>query len=1110
MTSVRELTRDLAVALDAAGRSEDALRTFRQALKEDGDVPETADLYDAIGAVCARVGDREQALDSYVLATIAQPSRGGSAERALAILDSADVAPGRTAELAAAVGGSAAAAQAHRLLGRLARRAGDVGGALTALYEARQLTGDDDRIGITSDLVNVLLDVGDAAGAKQEVRAFGDGLPEALVADVLLANGDLAGAREHAERAGEAGRAVALLTALGAGDSDSIEPAPPAGGVDVVAATVAVYLAQGNYDAARKVLAEAGSVDGTGADDFALMHAQVLLEGAGSLTETDPQHSGFADVDEARRVIHLLRGSAEAVVVPRWLRAQAHVRGSDDRFRYAWAEMLAGLVADEADVSDAIDACPRLATTLVQDAALDELRAARSSGAPEEVAAALEQAGRAVDGASDAERAWEWMTKAEATHSTLGRRLAVADLAWRTSYELDGQSAKDRIGRGLDVLDAEHGDFSADAGVDAAYTYGLLVARKAELAPLDTPLAEIERAAPAMLAAMMAEDDRYRALYAVDVLRLVGLHRSAWHAAQRCLELSSGEDPVPWYAAQAVLVAGANYMGEDVDPGPLLDGIENDPIPGAPPGFAGALRLHFALVSGVRTDIEAALATRPQEGSSGWQRWEWLVAMMLTEGVGPRRDDLRRLVEEPASGDQQSLDWDTRAEAWRLLGDLDQAAAEVAAAVEHGLTGRRAEAAINDLVRGAEDAEGRLTTLLAERHAPGELLGWLNVSGPLLVQVWPQSGAAVTRSYAVARARLAELRETPPPLEDEIGLVPGAAGPDEVSRVLLRLLEQEHSANPADVLAWAAALREVDAQAALGPALIAAAEGVEQRVGARLGLSSPAPDPAAQLVPNPIAVELGGLLVDHVDPSKPQGEGFIADQVEALRQDLFRERGVVVPGIRFRPGYIGDDEIVVQVQEVPVLRRRLPVDPATLRQDILATVRHGVVTYLARIVGPDAIDRLVEDWSEVDAALVGRVLTGPEARLRLTWIVQAALHEGLSVADWPSMLKAIEGDGGMAAPVPVLAAAVSSVLRSAQPPPAGEAKEVPEEVAAAFADGTAPAKAQHGLLVWLRDVATRGRPAYVVAPDDLRDTVAAFARTVSPSVTTYARSEVPR
>lgn len=1106
--SLRELTSDLARALDAAGRSEEALHTYRQARLEEGPTPGHAELYDALGNVSERLGDLADALDSYLLATIEDPARGTSAARALALLDDADVSPQRTLDLAAKAESPSTAAATHRLLGHVRRKAGDAEGGLAALRRARELADGPEESEIATDLVELLLDIGDAAGAEQELRSWDGVLPEDLVAEVLLAGGDFAGARARAARAGDLGRAVAMLAALGLGEADTIEVGQPTGATETVAAAVSVHLARAEYDDARKLLIEAEAVGVADSDDLALMRAQVLLEGAGG-HEGQAVPAAFADVDEARRVLELVGSGAGDLAVPRWLRRQADVRGYDDRFRYAWAELLAGLACDQASVRAAVEDCPRQTTSLVQDAALDELLARRAV-LPDEIASAWERAARAVDRAGHPARAWDHITQAEAAGSTPERRTALADLAWQTSYDLDRGRALDRLAHGMEVLGADSREFGPEAGTEAAYTHALLVSQKAQLAPLETPFAEIERAVPGVLAAMLAEDDRYRALYAANLLRMATLHKSAWYAARRCLDLAAEENGarVPSYAAEAGVIAEANYGGDPALLESLLEVLEKRPDDPSETDFLRAIRLHMALLNGDGWKVDRLLAESPPSGpTGGWERWDWLAALMLRDGVRSRSEELREIAKP-----EESPEWsiERTAAACRLLGDVASADAYTTQAAERGLRGRHEGPLLNDLVRGAPGAEEALAYLITSWQTPIDLLEWVNVSGPLLADAWPRVKTSVERLKTVARARLAELDDSPPPLEEELGLVPGAAGPHEVGKVLLRLLESERTASAVDVLAWADVLRGVAATGALKPALAAVADGVEQRVNARLGLDAPAPGPDTFLTPNPIAVELGAGIVDHVNPAKPEGEGFIADHVETMRRALRDERGVVVPGIRFRSAYVADNEIVVRIAELPVLRRRIQPEPSAVQRDVIEAVRDGISPYLARVVGLDAVQGLVAEWAEADADLVSRVLPDAAARVRLTWIIQAALHEGLSVADWRQLLDAVEQSGGTNRAMPTLVSAVTHALRAAQAPSEEETRQVPSEVVDAYADGADVTQAQHLLLRWLHDVVIVGRPVHLLAPDDLRDTVATLARTISPAAVTFARSEVSR
>jgi len=141
---------------------------------------------------------------------------------------------------------------------------------------------------------------------------------------------------------------------------------------------------------------------------------------------------------------------------------------------------------------------------------------------------------------------------------------------------------------------------------------------------------------------------------------------------------------------------------------------------------------------------------------------------------------------------------------------------------------------------------------------------------------------------------------------------------------------------------------------------------------------------------------------------------------------------------------------------------------------------------LARFLGLQEVSDLVDRWSSIeDPDEIAAVVPDLDARLALTWVLQATVDDGLSIAPWRDVLGAIRGAGGLGAPVRTLADAI----RARQPRELLEAPglprvRIPAEIERAVVDGMATAadrqglsgQARHQLMTWVRQHAAEHGP----------------------------------
>jgi tetratricopeptide (TPR) repeat protein len=357
-------------------------------------------------------------------------------------------------------------------------------------------------------------------------------------------------------------------------------------------------------------------------------------------------------------------------------------------------------------------------------------------------------------------------------------------------------------------------------------------------------------------------------------------------------------------------------------------------------------------------------------------------------------------------------------------------------------------------------------------------------------------------------------------------------------------------------------VQEDPSVSALSDAAAATRASLGFRLDEILGLTR---DESAQEIPvvTPIVVEVGDGLVPIVD-SNQDGGVFLYELIPAMRERILATTGVEVPGVRLRgnPG-LPMGGYNAQVDEVPVLAGSAVLDtsfavrpaeggapepggeltdfhPLTgepglwvLVEDTSRAGTDGLTTvqylihqiemvfraHLARYLGPQEVDGLVAEWSgEDDDGLVASVLPDAEARLRLTWVLQALVEDGVPITDWRSLLAAVRDAGGIMAPTRALVHGVRARLRDELPGPRTGKRVIPvpgEHEAALLGqpDGSAAAptsQPEHAFLRWLRETVAVSGPAVtlVTGSQDARELVSALAHAEHRLITTLAEDEL--
>jgi len=332
-----------------------------------------------------------------------------------------------------------------------------------------------------------------------------------------------------------------------------------------------------------------------------------------------------------------------------------------------------------------------------------------------------------------------------------------------------------------------------------------------------------------------------------------------------------------------------------------------------------------------------------------------------------------------------------------------------------------------------------------------------------------------------------------------------------------------------------------------------------RRLDEILGLSR---DASAGEVPIvvPVVVEIGDSLVPIVD-SRQDGGAFLYELIPAMRDRIRATTGVTVPGVRMRgnPG-LPMQGYCAQVDEVPVLTDSVDMDaslavlpfqaaappPAgeltdfhpltgepglwvlaprgdgrdgagdlTSVQYLVHRIELVIRAQLARYLGPEEVAALVNAWAEEDEELVSSVVPDADARLRLTWLLQGLVAEGVPLTDSHALLTTIREAGGIAAPTVALRRAVRGRLRHLLPGLQGGRAKVfvpAEHEEALLRPHAAGARAyeKHDVLRWLRRTLATSGPAItlVTRTQEGRELVSALARSEDRVIATLSQDEL--
>lgn len=333
------------------------------------------------------------------------------------------------------------------------------------------------------------------------------------------------------------------------------------------------------------------------------------------------------------------------------------------------------------------------------------------------------------------------------------------------------------------------------------------------------------------------------------------------------------------------------------------------------------------------------------------------------------------------------------------------------------------------------------------------------------------------------------------------------------------------------------------------------------RLGDLLGIRAGPPGDLDRIpVVTPFVMEIGDALVPYVD-RRQDGGLFLDTTIVEMRERVRRTTGVRVPGLRARGTTLGSpDSLVIQVDEVPVRSRAVPLDrPYLVRRSpggpppdgtgvtlvhpqtgevgiwfvdstagssdadqlnpaemLIFELEAVVLRHLVNYLGVQELAALLDE-AETEQELVSSRVSSPRDLARLTGVLQALVRDRVPIVDLRSILDAVEEAGGLEAPLPRLRRAARAAVRDHLPGtlPGEPVVAVPEEFAAALeAPGEdrpwAPARTRLPVRAWLREVVAERGPVVtlVTTGQTAREGLAALVRAEHPLVTPLAAEEV--
>ena len=158
----------------------------------------------------------------------------------------------------------------------------------------------------------------------------------------------------------------------------------------------------------------------------------------------------------------------------------------------------------------------------------------------------------------------------------------------------------------------------------------------------------------------------------------------------------------------------------------------------------------------------------------------------------------------------------------------------------------------------------------------------------------------------------------------------------------------------------------------------------------------------------PIFVELGDELATELHADGPQGLA-VERQVPAIRDRVFLELGVSVPGVRVRrSGSLGPRDFMVAVQEVPVSSGSIPPNAiATAAKLIGKHIHSAVIKRAPDFVGLQEVQSMLDQLERAYPALVRNVVPKPVSLPLLADVLRRLVEEGISIRPLREILEAL-------------------------------------------------------------------------------------------------------
>ena len=187
---------------------------------------------------------------------------------------------------------------------------------------------------------------------------------------------------------------------------------------------------------------------------------------------------------------------------------------------------------------------------------------------------------------------------------------------------------------------------------------------------------------------------------------------------------------------------------------------------------------------------------------------------------------------------------------------------------------------------------------------------------------------------------------------------------------------------------------------------------------------------ARALVPavTPLSVDLGSALTDRLEGERSQ---WLQDMIPTMREGVFYETGVKIPGVRVRPGSraCGPHYMMISMDEVPVLTIAVPADRVLVNEEPqgLEAFKLGAVEQTTHpVTGKPASWVDEEHISTLEQAGYATWDAAAYVLLQLTSVLKRHAQEMVGIQDVQLMLEQLEG------PYPALVQEVTPKLLGLQ------------------------------------------------------------------------------